>query len=153
MRILKLNKHMEEIHGADLRMPVETLSAPLKAYVDAGVVEVSGSVVLSAFFPSRVQVTIKDFPDLTGFECFVNGFHIEDYVDRPSALVPQAFSFFQSLSHVLSTQFPQRQFVGIITDSGGPCTATFYTYRESQSYLLDDLNIYEEALCVLALGD
>lgn len=62
--------------------PATSLPSSLREIVDNGFVCVDGCRLIVGLLPAETNVTRFDFHDRTGYECFVNTLHIEDYDDR-----------------------------------------------------------------------
>ena len=65
--------------------------------VEPGFTEIEGAVLLETQEKLAKGVRPGNFPDLTGYECFVNHVHIEDYFSYagpgPNALLKQGIAF------------------------------------------------------------
>ena len=87
---MKANQNMDalydEIRQENLDDP-RALPQKLLMVLNGGFVEEDQCVFLSSL-KKRTPVKRIDFPDCTGYECFVNHIHVEDYLEngRPSAV-------------------------------------------------------------------
>ena len=48
--------------------------------VQMGLVEVGNLIFLKKLYQNDTNATADDFIDSTGYECFVNSLHVDDYV-------------------------------------------------------------------------
>jgi hypothetical protein len=98
-----------------------------------------------------------DFPDRTGYECFVNHIHIDDLVPKcsPQTLVEQAVVLAASLNHRLRIMAPNTTFRFLISaHNDGGCTLRFHTVRSGEEWVADNLENYaEEAIAVIESDD
>ena len=148
MIISKINSRMQELCGPGLAMPQVPLPRELKAATESGTVDVDGCVFVKSLF-EKAHAGRDDFPDATGYECFVNHVHVDDFVD--TGMIPVAISFLDELSRGLRRDYPGRRFRGIVTEDGSSCTVRFHVVRLGEDLLSDNLDEYEEGVCVLDL--
>jgi hypothetical protein len=93
-----------------------------------------------------------DFPDTTGYECFANHIHIDDYVLKRSSeyLVEQALALATSLNERLRSLAPDSAFRFIIAANEDGCTLRFHSVRADEQWETQDLEEYrEEAVAVI----
>ena len=74
-------KHWQDQH-LDGALPGLELAPRLRALLDAPLVSKGGALLLQ---PLDGDARLEDFPDLTGFEAFVNKVHVDDFVDLAEA--------------------------------------------------------------------
>jgi hypothetical protein len=93
-----------------------------------------------------------DFPDTTGYECFANHIHIDDYVleRSPEYLVEQALALATLLNERLCSMAPDSAFRFIIAANEDGCTLRFHSVRADELWETQDLEGYtEEAVAVI----
>jgi hypothetical protein len=96
--------------------------------------------------------SMDDFPDRTGYECFANHIHIDDYVLKhtPQHLVEQALALAASLKARLCTAAPDLFFRFIISANDDGCTLRFHSVRADEQWETQDLEQYkQEAVLVI----
>lgn len=150
------------------------LPKSLKKIIASGLVEIDGCVYLKAMGKGNCagskKAKVKEvraelvFPDRTGLECFENKLHIEDYAYINT--VETGVSFLREVSCLLRKHFPARKFRGIIGVSDYAdvilepgyqprgeiiCDVRFHTLRAGETWLQDDLDIYNECVGVCDL--
>lgn len=90
-------------------------------------------------------VTSKDFPDLTGYECYVNRVNIDDYVDPTNLkdFIRNAFCFIHQLERLLS-RYKQKFVIilGLEIDDIVTAAIRFHKLRENETWLNADLEKY-----------
>lgn len=72
-----------------------TLNSRLAEIVNQGFLIEKGCYLLVYFKQLSQHLKETDFVDQTGFECFVNSFHVDDFVQED--LLPQAMAFSKAL--------------------------------------------------------
>ena len=100
------------------------------------------------------NVKLENFPDKTGFECFVNHIFVEDQHegsvrDRQGHL-KQAIAFALATDNQLRSVFPARSFKVIVAANAVSCGVRFHIERPGEEWLASDLDGYgQEAILVL----
>jgi hypothetical protein len=146
---VKLNSRMSALlKGSGISMPLdesltETVTMPVFESVD-------GSVFLKKELERAHHVKTSDFPDRTGYECFVNHVHLPFSQTRESLL--SCLRYATTLQNGLSQLQPRRQFQIIASIGEGDCTVRFHEQRSGESWVSDNLEGYREAVLVLEVG-
>jgi hypothetical protein len=135
------------------------ISLPLAARATAGPFPTfetfEGCVLLkSEWEPNKNHVKVTDFPDKTGFECFINHVHLP-FEGTIASLVP-CLEYVAKLQEALIPFTQDRQFRLIISlseDDAFPnsaCTVRFHEIRLGENWIADGLEGYQsEAILVL----
>src|SRR5260370_27877134 len=137
------------LKGSGISMPLdeslgaESMTVPVFENVD-------GSVLLKRELEGDHHVKTTDFPDRTGYECFVNHVHLPFSSTRESLLSCLRYAI--TLKSVLSQLQPRRQFQIIVSIGEGGCTVRFHEDRSGESWVADNLEGYPEAVLVLEGG-
>ena len=109
-------------------------------------VEAEGCYFLDYLYNANRNVTLSNFQDETGYECFVNHFHI----DRDKSLL-LALSVCSEVEDMwLRSEYrhlPLRQIVS--SDSPASSVYSFHVVRPGESWLADDLSTYAETVVVV----
>lgn len=107
-----------------------------------------GCFFLSALLPGATTLSTEDFPDRTGYECFVNKLHIEDYAERDGIEIGLTFA-----DHVIrrfQDKHPEECLRAILSVGGGNCVVRFHVIRPGEEWLAPNLEEYsEEGILVL----
>ena len=132
----------------------EKLTAALSQILAQGFTELGGAIVFTAGRAIGENVEPRNFPDLTGFECFVNHIHVEDQlvpaVSNEVALLRQGIAFALKTETRLRSEFPQKPFKVIVASTAHGCGVRFHVNRQGEQWLNSDLDGYaEEAILVL----
>lgn len=144
--------------GQGLVAPSDGITADLQAMV-AGGIEVRGDVVVWNDGARWAAPPPGNFPDLTGWECFVNSFHLEDVVPvevnlseqgEPSisdadqlVLLRHGVAFALEVCRLaagLPGPVPVRCVVATNRTNG---TFRFHRIRAGEDWVLADLNAYQ----------
>jgi hypothetical protein len=130
------------------------LSIELLGLVEPGFMVVDGIVLLKTQEQIAKSVKLDNFPDPTGYECFVNHVHIEDYLSDSeldsNALLKQGIALANKIVEELSSLFPGKPFKVIVGANESGCSVRFHLVRSGENWLSDDLDKYsQEAILVL----
>lgn len=148
---MKMNTKMcEMLKAADISIPFpESGSSENSASYEFTIVD--GSLLLKDEHEKAKHVEVKDFPDKTGFEAFVNHVHLLYDGTRVSLL-----SCLRSATVLQKGLFKfgeGRMFLVILSISDGGGTLRFHQRRPNENWLAGDLEGYsEEAILVLSVG-
>jgi len=154
---MKTNSKMKAILGQathDSFASDELLSDELSDLLQAGFTVIHSAVVFSAMNQAARKTPVSSFPDLTGYECFINHLHVEDYfegfTEDSQQLLCQGIAFALEVKRQLQFSFPGRQFNLIIAYNEFGCNFRFHTVRTGESWLPADLEqLTREAIMIL----
>ena len=131
---------------------VPLLPPALEAVLAPGLT-LDGDALVLAIAREKVHPPPESFPDLTGYEAFVNHVHIDDHLDGglasdSSALLTHGLAFTRRLEALLSREARPTELVLSVDEMSA--SVRFYTWRPDQPYLADDLEGYrDEAILVI----
>lgn len=134
----------------------EKLSEELSRLLAEGFTDLDGAIVFTAMRNIAENVKPENFPDLTGFECFVNHIHVEDQVNRSeldqAALLKQGLAFALAAENRLRSTLPSKAFKVIVALTARGCGVRFHSVRSGEEWLASDLDGYsKEAILVLEI--
>lgn len=147
--MMKINSKMKNFLRSERSS--DELSPSLNAVADRGFKLVGGCYILYALSSTNNNASIADFGDETGYECFVNSLHVEDYSN--GILLPQALKFVERIFVVWSEANPGRTLVAIISADDGSVVVRFHLAREGQVWLGEDLERYEDAILAVSSAE
>jgi hypothetical protein len=133
----------------------EKLCENLLGIVAQGFTIIDEAIIFTAMHEIAENVRAENFPDVTGFECFVNHIHVEDqlHYDDPLALLRQGVAFGLAVWRQLRSAFPSKPFKVIVAATAPSCGVRFHLVRPGEEWLASDLDGYqEEAILVLENG-
>lgn len=141
----------DEIREEHLDDP-KALPQRLVALLNGGFVEEEQCVFLAAL-KKGAPFKRLDFPNPTGFECFVNHIHIEDYIENgglpPLEMLGRGIALAHELKDRLSRQHGTKHFRIIVAFHAPMCTVRFHTVRPDEEWVDKDASGYgPEAVAV-----
>jgi hypothetical protein len=146
---MKMNQRMSALlRQADISVPfvddpaLRTLSIPAFSLVDE-------FVLLKNQYEANRHVSPADFPDKTGYECFIN--HVHRPFDGTGASLKSCLSYAIALQKGLARIAKNRSFQVIVSVDDHECTVRFHQLRQGESWVAEDLEGYTEE-AVLLLG-
>lgn len=154
---MRINQRMRAILGRtslDTFSEKITLSEELSGLLRQGFTDLDGAVVFTAMRDSAERIKPDNFPDLTGYECFVNHIHVEDHVEDSlsgqSVLLRQGVAFALATENQLRSAFTGKLFKVIVAFNELGCGVRFHSVRLGEEWLAKNLDEYaEEAILVL----
>lgn len=150
MQLLDTNKAMQERYTPCLSSRDIVLPRRLMVVLESGLVRKDGCVFLASLLAQCRSVSRHDFPDMTGYECFVNKVHLDNLAC--SQLVRIGVTFLHRVSNLLRTSDIHSPVIGIVSADDASVTARFHLLRAQEAWLSDDLNGYtEECIAVFEL--
>jgi hypothetical protein len=115
-----------------------------------GFVEADGCYFLKAIY-KKSKVSQTDFPDKTGYECFVNAFHIDDYV--AGNYLREAFLFAKEMFAIWDRLRNKLVLTCIVAKTDHGANIRFHVKRKNETYIKeDDLYEADEAICIITSG-
>ncbi|HYL14930.1 MAG TPA: hypothetical protein VEV41_17945 [Terriglobales bacterium] len=152
---MKTNQRMEalyeEVRAENLDDP-KALPQKLLAVLNAGFLEQEQCVFLSPL-RKTVQVQRLDFSNSTGYECFVNHLHVEDFLENgglpPLEMLGRGLAFAQELKERLAALPGSRHFRIIVGFNGSSCTVRFHTLRHAEEWLEKDADTAADATAII----
>lgn len=147
---MKLNKNMSMIlknYSDNVELPDE-----LRDILNQGFQEVENCLVMKGIYNGPdVGIDYSNYYDKTGFECIENHLHIDDYIEDSNAefacLI--GIKFGKELKKNLETYYPDVSINVIVSCDDTGSTVRFHRIRVGESWLQNDIENYEEAICVL----
>lgn len=144
----RMNRLMvEEMARVDLYE--KNIPGELLKIIRHGFFECDGCFFLSAFSLRLKNVSKDEFPDKTGYECFVNSINIDDYVS--SDFLSYTTLFVESLLRSWREDWGDLQ--AIISASEFGVQARFHVVRDHESWLSDELEDYAEAIWAIKASE
>jgi len=142
-----MNKQMSALlQQMNVQLP-STEDVPPKNVDPPILVDVDRSVLLKHEYERSRHIKVTDFPDRTGFECFVNHIHFPFTGTRESLISCLNYAF--ALRHSLANK-EGRSFQEIISIAEAECTVRFHQLRPGENWIAEDLERYgSEAILLL----
>ncbi|MGS0545451.1 hypothetical protein HXW87_19465 [Pseudomonas sp. Y5-11] len=132
-----------------LRLP-EHSSVELSSIIEKGFFKKDGCELLDYFKESSVGVGLNHFEDQTGYECFVNSIHIDDYVE--SNWLGNALQFASELLDRWSANLHPEVLQVIVSSDEFGAMVKAHVVRMHEFWLRDNLDEYEDPV-LMATSD
>lgn len=139
-----MNKKMAKKLG--ISIDKQKLPPQLSDLISAGFHESDDGIFLAALDTGNTNVTASDFPDKTGYECFVNSIHIDDFVE--SEYLIHACLFVEACFDVWRQKGHEVNIRAIISSDESGAVVKIHVVREGESWVSQDLEKYEDAILV-----
>ena len=114
--------------------------------MDEGVIWVNNCYILQYFYKVNQHYSLENFEDYTAYECFMNGFHVEDYCVCNT--IQYAFSFTNKLARILQGKCKFKIILSV--NNQNCCHITFHSLHneETEWVVLEQLDSYSESIAV-----
>lgn len=146
---MKMNTRMSQLLT---RLNVSLTAGTFPSIAKAEFTIVDDCVLLKNDGERANNVAAADFPDRTGFECFVN--HVHRPYDETRESLQSCIQYATGLRTQLSEIQNGRQFAVIVSVSDDDCVVRFHQLRHGEHWLAEDLETYsQEGVLVLLDGD
>lgn len=145
---MKLNSEMEQMLA---RVGCASLDGELADIARSGFVVRDGCVFLRSLESFQMHISLKSFPGRTGYECFVNSIHTDDYVN--ANFLACALSYLSLVFEAWNKSGLPGVLQGTISGDEFDATVKFHLLRPGETWLSDDLEGYEEAVLTVESTD
>lgn len=125
---------------------VNQINQELLKLIDNGFTMLNECVFLRSLLLRNKNAKLENFPDKTGFECYVNSIHIDDFDNSND--FEQAITFLLELFRAWNMAFPNRVLRAIVSNDEFGTIIKFHLLRQGESWLSEDLEKYKEAILV-----
>ena len=114
--------------------------------MDEGVIWVNNCYILQYFYKVNQHYSLENFEDYTAYECFMNGFHVEDYCVGNT--IQYAFSFTNKLARILQGKCKFKIIISV--NNQNCCHITFHSLHneETEWVVMEQLDSYSESIAV-----
>lgn len=145
--MIRMNQQMKlKLLKAELKNCA--LSDELKSVAEEGFVASDGCFLLARLLQAQVNVKFGDFPDRTGYECYINSVHIDDYakVDFLGGGIGLLWALFQWWECNFQSDLVLN---AIMSSDDMGAIIKFHVLRENESWVSNNLEKYEDAILVI----
>ncbi|MBK4738028.1 hypothetical protein [Noviherbaspirillum pedocola] len=138
-------------HAMRLKLPVlmsnsRSIANALMELLEDGFALFDGCTFLNSLLLLNRNARLQDYSDETGFECYVNSFHIEDYIEGGG--IEQSLSFIFELFLLWNKEPRCKVLRAMISNDVFGTVIHFHVFREGESWLSEDIDEYEEAILI-----
>lgn len=144
--MLKINSKMLRAYS-DLSVANVELHYGLKDISDAGFTSKSGCYFLRRYLEVGTNVKLSDFPDKTGYECFINSVNVDDFVE--DCYLEQGICFVRNVFAQWNDMNVDNKLIAILSMDEFGLKVKFHIHRFGEDWLTDELEDYEESLMVV----
>jgi hypothetical protein len=142
---VKVNQKMRSELEKTLPQVTE-LPQELSEILKMGLCVVDDCVFLLSLLSIDTNAELHDFPDRTGYECFINSIHIDDYVtcdylESACVFARELYLIWRGFGALGGVRFM------VMKDEFG-VLIKFHKVRSGESFFADDLELYEDASMV-----
>ncbi|WP_419208201.1 hypothetical protein ACN08N_25540 (plasmid) [Photobacterium leiognathi subsp. mandapamensis] len=148
--MLTMNSEMSKSYK-NLSLTNIELDHSLEEIVESGFKGLDGCLFLGKCLETDTNASISDFPDKTGYECFINSVNIDDYVDE--GYLEQAVCFVRSVFSQWNEVQESKKLVAILSMDEFGVKVKFHVCRVGEEWLSDELEGYEESILVVDSSD
>lgn len=123
------------------------LNPALRKLLSEGFILHEGCYFLKSLYKQQSHINGADFKDRTGYECFVNSIHFDDYVDTD--VFEQALLFSNDLIKTWDVENNSLSLRLILSETDFGFNLKFCLYRENEDWIDEnDVDKFEEALII-----
>lgn len=142
--IVMNNKMLVKLNKQTINYP--RLNKKLSKILDEGVIWVNNCYILQYFYKVNQHYSLENFEDYTAYECFMNGFHVEDYCVGNT--IQYAFSFTNKLARILQGKCKFKIILSV--NNQNYCHITFHSLHneETEWVVMEQLDSYSESIAV-----
>jgi hypothetical protein len=119
----------------------------LLGVLGGGFVLRSDCLILASLEKKCSSVSVSDFPDRTGYECFVNVIHVDDYVD--SDYLSYSISFALALIECWRENELGGDIRVVVSNDELGGVVRFHLIREGENWVAENIELYEEAILIV----
>ncbi|GAB4570262.1 MAG: hypothetical protein Tsb0020_24900 [Haliangiales bacterium] len=123
------------------------LTSELLTIARSGFTASNGCFIITYFSDIDTNVSAEDFPDATGYECFLNSINIDDYVD--DHYLSQGILFVEEVFNAWRQANSKQPLVAnMVLDEIG-LKVKFHMQRDGEQWLDSDLEEYEDGVMIV----
>lgn len=149
MATISTNKRLiETLRSSNFLLNMSSQIKIPEIFDSAEFVNVNNCYCISSLYQSCKNAALDLLPDETGFECYVNHVHIDDY-NRDEQLETALLVCTTIEEKWLGSPFGFQLLRQIISYSDSSCVYRCHVVREGQSWLASNLAKYEELIIVI----
>lgn len=123
------------------------LNAALQELLSEGFIFHKECYFLRSLYKQQNHINQSDFIDNTGYECFINSIHFDDYVNTD--VLEQALLFSDNLIKVWNVQNNGLALKLILSETDFGFNLKFHLHREDEQWINEnDIDKFDEALII-----
>lgn len=138
----KMTKLLENTEFNQKKLPPQ-----LSNLIEQGFYENEGCIFIKSLFEKKTNANSANFPDKTGYECFINSIHVDDYA--PSDHLAIACFFVDCIFREWRFRAQRKSLRAIIFCDEISTSIKLHLIRDGESWISSDLEGYEDAILAL----
>lgn len=142
----KMQKIIDDIPALKLKIPNE-----LYCLIKDGFIEIEKCYLISSQYKNNTNVSLKNFQDRTGYECFINSIHIDDFV--MSNHLCNSLVFVNLLFEKWNLREEKNKIKAIIIADEMGVLVKIHTIRDGEFWIEENIEEYEEAILTADSSD
>lgn len=123
----------------------------LNEFSNSGFSTIEGCFFLKRCFEISTNASSEDFPDKTGYECFINSLNIDDYVSEN--YLEYGLSFVNNTFGLWNSLKLNDELISVLSMDEFGLKVKFHVARIGERWLSDDLEAYEEAILMISSSE
>lgn len=147
----RMNHHFVEMRRLVERWRDHPLNPELQPVVHEGWIKRDGCFLLATAAKHKTNATLSSFEDKTGYECFINHIHIDEYV--ASHCAEQAIRLVYEVLNQWKLRRHRGRLNAIATFADESAIVRFHYKRPGETWLAENLNGYQEAVLELPCSE
>jgi hypothetical protein len=144
--VLKMNSEMLKAYSYFSSDNID-LNRSLLEIAESGFMVKDGCFLLGKCMDADTNVSISNFPDKTGYECFINSVNIDDYVEEN--YLEQGICFVRNVFSRWNSVQGLPKLIAILSLDEFGLKVKFHAWRVGEHWLTDELEDYEESVLVV----
>jgi len=159
MKIIRTNRAMRTALGQNGIPEISELSLEganiFQDIISEGILTENGCLLLKKNISLCNGVKINDFPDLTGYECYINKINVDDYLPTvdPKELLQYSILLVRLLEEQLvKVDEKVKIVIGFQADDVITSSVRFHKVRSKESWLAADIEKYDECILVAEIN-
>lgn len=141
--MFKMNRQME-FKLAAMERECKLFPPDLLELILQGFYMKDGCFFLTELEKRKTNATLSNFQDKTGYECFINSLHIDDYVQ--DHYLEYSCLFVNEIFNSWKKSGLEKAIVAIVSIDELGAVVKIHLARNNEKWLGDDLDLYEEAI-------
>ena len=142
MKLLRANKNMTRRYASCLMITDTALPRHFSSILKSELIKKDDCVFVKSLLAQCDAVSSNNFPDKTGYECFVNHIHI-DGIELEKAL-KIGVAFLNQISIIIRKFGIHGAIRGIVSANDTDVTVSFHLLRPDEAWLSDNIEGYKE---------
>lgn len=124
-----------------------SINRELHRIAQSGFEYVDGCYFIKLLSKISTNVALSDFPDKTGYECFINSVHIDDYVDN--SYLEQGLLFVNEVFKSWKETKIDNNLVAILSLGEFGLNVKFHVERKGEEWISDPIGEYKEGIMIV----